>query len=199
MPDTNNPESQSPNDSNESFDQLLSQYEKSHARLREDGGKELEGTVVAINADSVLLDIGYKSEGILPLAEFQNKGEEVKPGDKLLVSVKGRDLDGYYELSRTKISRPMDWSGLERAFAEKATIVGTVTSVVKGGLSVDVGVRAFMPASRRDRKSTRLNSSHLGISYAVFCLKKKQQYTLEDADGRAPRTCSARGFLHLAL
>src|ERR1035441_8069235 len=141
MSDINNPESQSPN---ESFDQLLSQYEKSHARLREDGGKQLEGIVIAITADSVLLDIGYKSEGILPLAEFQSKGEEVKPGDKLLVSVKGRDQDGYYELSRTKISRPKDWSSLEKAFTEKATIVGTVTGVVKGGLSVDVGVRAFM-------------------------------------------------------
>src|ERR1035441_6037701 len=105
MPDTNNPESQSPNASNESFDQLLSQYEKSHARLREDGGKQLEGTVVAITADSVLLDIGYKSEGILPLAEFQSKGEEVTPGDKLLVSVKGRDADGYYELSDRKSTR----------------------------------------------------------------------------------------------
>ena len=148
MSDTNNPESQTPPESNESFDQLLSQYEQSHARLREDGGKQLEGTVIAITADSVLLDIGFKSEGTLPLADFQSKGEEVKPGDKLLVSVKGRDLDGYYELSRTKISRPKDWSALEKAFAEKATIVGTVTGVVKGGVSVDVGVRAFMPASR---------------------------------------------------
>src|SRR5271157_3738139 len=91
-------------------------------------------TVIAITADSVFLDIGYKSEGILPLADFQSKGQEVKLGDKLLVSVKGRDADGYYELSRTKISRPKDWSALEQAFTEKATIVGTVTGVVKGGL-----------------------------------------------------------------
>jgi small subunit ribosomal protein S1 len=75
-------------------------------------------------------------------------GAVVKPGDKMLVSVKGRDLEGYYELSRGKISRPTDWASLEQAFAEKAVIVGTVTGAVKGGLSVDVGVRAFMPASR---------------------------------------------------
>ena len=148
MSDSNNSEFQPAIESTESFDHLLSEYEQSHQRLREDGGKQLEGTVVAITADSVLLDIGFKSEGILPLAEFQSKGEHVKAGDKLLVSVKGRDADGYYELSRTKISRPQDWSALEKAFAEKATIVGTVTAVVKGGLSVDVGVRAFMPASR---------------------------------------------------
>jgi small subunit ribosomal protein S1 len=66
----------------------------------------------------------------------------------MLVSVKGRDPEGYYELSRGKISRPTDWASLEQAFADKAVIVGTVTAAVKGGLSVDVGVRAFMPASR---------------------------------------------------
>jgi small subunit ribosomal protein S1 len=72
----------------------------------------------------------------------------VKAGDKLPVSVTGRDPEGYYQLTRAKVERPKDWSALEKAFAEKATIVGTVTGVIKGGLSVDVGVRAFMPASR---------------------------------------------------
>ena len=178
MSDTNNPESQTPPESNESFDQLLSQYEQSHARLREDGGKQLEGTVVAVTADSVLLDIGYKSEGILPLADFQSKGEEVKPGDKLLVSVKGRDADGYYELSRTKISRPKDWSALEKAFAEKATIVGTVTGVVKGGLSVDVGVRAFMPASRSGTRDAAELEKLVGQE--IRCRITKLDVTEED-------------------
>jgi small subunit ribosomal protein S1 len=148
-------ETQSANDT-ESFSDLFSQYEKSHARNRnnknEDSGKQLEGIVVAISADSVILDIGFKSEGILPLADFQNAAGTEKPavkqGDKLLVSVKGRNPEGYYELTRAKVERPRDWSALEKAFAAKATIVGTVTGVIKGGLSVDVGVRAFMPASR---------------------------------------------------
>ena len=108
----------------------------------------LQGTVVAVTDDSVLFDIGYKTEGILPLSVFQNAGESVKPGDKFPVSVKGRDPEGYYELTRFKVARPKDWTALERAFAEKSTIVGTVTAQVKGGFSVDVGVRAFMPASR---------------------------------------------------
>jgi len=60
-----------------------------------------------------------------------------------LVSVKGRDPEGYYEVALGKISRPIDWPSLEQAFNEKATIVGTVTAAIKGGLSVDVGVRAF--------------------------------------------------------
>jgi small subunit ribosomal protein S1 len=72
----------------------------------------------------------------------------VKPGDQFPVTVKGRDPEGYYELTRFKVARPKDWSALERAFADKSAIVGTVTAQVKGGFSVDVGVRAFMPASR---------------------------------------------------
>jgi small subunit ribosomal protein S1 len=132
----------------ESFGDMLSQYEKSHSRKTEDGGKQLVGTVIAVTGDSVFLDIGFKSEGILPLTAWTSAGETVKPGDRLPVSVKGRDPEGYYQLTRAKVERPKDWAALEKAFAEKATIVGTVTGVIKGGLSVDVGVRAFMPASR---------------------------------------------------
>jgi small subunit ribosomal protein S1 len=135
-------------ESGESFGDMLSQYEKSHSRKGEDGGKQIVGTVIAVSGDSVFLDIGFKSEGILPLSVLQSAGETVKPGDKLPVSVKGRDPEGYYQMTRAKVSRPKDWSALEKAFADKATIVGTVTGVIKGGLTVDVGVRAFMPASR---------------------------------------------------
>src|SRR6202161_1928366 len=148
IPKQDIPEAQSANEATESFSDMLSQYEKSHVRKREDGSKQIQGTVIAVSADSVYLDIGFKSEGVLPLADFQNAGETPKPGDKLPVSVKGRDPEGYYQLTRAKVDRPKDWSALEKAFAEKATIVGTVTGVIKGGLSVDVGVRAFMPASR---------------------------------------------------
>jgi small subunit ribosomal protein S1 len=143
--DPENSEIQPVVESAESFGDILSQYTKSSSRKTE-GSRQLQATVIAVNAEAVFFDIGYKSEGILPLAALQ--GETLKPGDKALVTVKGRDLDGYYELSRFKVERPMDWSALEKAFAEKTTVLGTVTGVIKGGFSVDVGVRAFMPASR---------------------------------------------------
>ena len=69
-----------PND--ESFGDLLSQFEQSRSRHPEEGGKGLQGTVIAVSGESVFLDIGYKIEGILPLAEFQKLGETPKPGDK---------------------------------------------------------------------------------------------------------------------
>jgi small subunit ribosomal protein S1 len=142
----------SANEPAESFGDILSQYEQSHSHKSEEGKKGLEGTVVAVSGESVFLDIGYKIEGIIPLAEFQKAGEAIKRGDKLPVSIKGRNEEGYYQLSRLKVERPRDWSALERAFAEKAPIAGVVTAIVKGGLSVDVGVRAFMPASRSGTK-----------------------------------------------
>jgi len=140
--------SQAGSDAAESFGDILSQYEQAHSHKAEEGGKGLEGTVIAISGESVFLDIGYKTEGIIPLADFERAGAPVKPGDKLPVSIKGRDPEGYYELSRLKVERPKDWSSLEKAFAEKLPIAGVITAVVKGGVSVDVGVRAFMPASR---------------------------------------------------
>ncbi|HZQ18072.1 MAG TPA: 30S ribosomal protein S1 [Terriglobales bacterium] len=146
MSDPNTPESPTKPESGESFGSVLSQFERSHTAKPAAGLRE--GTVVSVSSDSVFIDLGLKTEGVLPLSEFQNDREAVEPGAKLQVAIKGRDPEGYYLLTRSKAARPTDWTALERAFADKTTIVGTVTGVIKGGLSVDVGVRAFMPASR---------------------------------------------------
>jgi len=150
-PNQETPENQPAAESTESFGDILSQYQKSHTRKAE-GSRQINATVISVTDEAVFFDIGYKSEGILPLAALQ--GQTLKPGDKALVTVKGRDPDGYYELTRFKIERPMDWTALEKAFADKSSVLGTVTAVVKGGFSVDVGVRAFMPASRSGVRDT---------------------------------------------
>ena len=157
MPDANTSEASALNPSTpesapatepvESFKDIFSEYEQSHSRKQEAGAQGREGTVIAVTADSIILDIGFKTEGVLPLTAFP-ADKPPKPGDKVQVTIKGRDPEGYYELTRGKVERPTDWASLEKAFAERSTIVGTVTGVVKGGLSVDIGVRAFMPASR---------------------------------------------------
>jgi len=175
---TAQPTTEVPAETGESFKDILSQYEKSRSRKPEEGGnKGREGTVIAVSAESVFLDIGFKTEGILPLTAFQS-GEAVKPGDKLTVSVKGRDPEGYYELSRFKVEQPTDWSSLEKAFTDKATISGTVMAVVKGGLSVDVGVRAFMPASRTGtRDATEMEKL---VGQEIRCRITKLDVTEED-------------------
>jgi small subunit ribosomal protein S1 len=178
MSDPNTPEAQPTPEATESFADAFAQYEKIHSRKPEETSKALEGTVIAVTADSVLVDIGFKSEGIFLLTEFQNDREPPKPGDKLLVSVKGRNPEGYYELTRGKVERPADWDALEKAFNDKTTIVGTVTGVVKGGLSVDVGVRAFMPASRSGTREVAEMEQLVGQE--IRCRITKLDVTEED-------------------
>ena len=148
MSNPGTPETQPSNESNESFQDVLAQFEKSHVRKGAEPGKGREGTVVSVTAESIILDIGYKTEGILPLTELQAAGKTAKPGDKLQVNIRGRDPKATTNSRWVRPPALTDWASLERAFAEKTPIIGTVTAVVKGGLSVDVGVRAFMPASR---------------------------------------------------
>lgn len=125
-----------------SFGDILSQFEQAHHA--EEAGGTLEGTVVSVTPDAVFVDIGRKTDGVLP----PDPEGKLQPGTKVIVSVRGRDNEGNLLLSTIKVEVPKDWSGLEAAFANKSTISGTVTEAVKGGLRVDVGVRAFMPASR---------------------------------------------------
>jgi small subunit ribosomal protein S1 len=141
-------EEQRPAAEDTSFGDILSQFEQEHHEKTEAG--PLEGTVVAIREDSVFVDIGRKTEGVVLSDKLRTPAGElsVKNGDKLLVNVVGRNAEGYYELSTVRVERPKDWSGLQAAFAEGRLIGGTVTEIVKGGLRVDIGARAFMPASR---------------------------------------------------
>jgi len=149
MSDSTIPESEPTTESTESFGELLAQYQQGRSQKSREGGDGREGIVIAVSGDSVLIDIGLKVEGVLPLAEVQKTKEAIKAGDPVVVTITGRDPEsGYYRLSRGKVTRPTDWDSLEQAFADKTTIVGTVTGVVKGGLAVDVGARAFLPASR---------------------------------------------------
>ncbi len=138
MPQPNVPDSPEASPADTSFGDILTQFEQAHHA----GGERVEGTVVSVTPDGVFVDIGRKMDGMLPPAP------ELKPGIKVIVSIRGRDESGTYLLSTIKVETPKDWTGLEAAFAEKRTIGGTVLEVVKGGLRVDVGVRAFMPASR---------------------------------------------------
>jgi small subunit ribosomal protein S1 len=175
----------------ESFADMLSAFERSHSHRA--ATKQLEGTVVSLTADEVLLDIGYKTEGVLPRSAFENNAEAVKLGDSFPVSVTGRNEEGYYTLTRFRVAQPRDWSALEAAFAEKTAVVGTVTAVIKGGLSVDVGVRAFMPASRSGTRDAAELEALVGQQ--INCRITKLDVTDEDVvvDRRVVLEEQARG------
>ncbi|HEY4361894.1 MAG TPA: S1 RNA-binding domain-containing protein [Bryobacteraceae bacterium] len=131
------PEASSPDTS---FADILTEFEQHHHA----GGERLEGTIVSVTPDGAFVDLGRKMDGVLPL----DPKIALKPGMKVLVSIRGRDDEGNYLLTTIKVEIPKDWTALEKAFTDKAIIGGTVTESVKGGLRVDVGVPAFMPASR---------------------------------------------------
>src|ERR1700733_12238263 len=109
MSNLNSPESSTAaEEMTESFENILSQFEQTHTVRRTEGSRE--GTIVSVSTDSVVIDIGFKSEGILPLAELQDDPEAAKPGRQLLVTIKGRSPEGYYELTRGKAARPAEWA-----------------------------------------------------------------------------------------
>ncbi|HJY05257.1 MAG TPA: S1 RNA-binding domain-containing protein, partial [Bryobacteraceae bacterium] len=129
-----------------SFAELLSSFERQHG---ESAGETLQGVIVSVSPEAILVDIGRKMEGALPLSVWREQHEEEpKPGDSIVVTAGGRDEEGYFRLSLLRIERPKDWSGLQRAFVERQIIAGAVVEQVKGGFRVNLGVPAFMPASR---------------------------------------------------
>ena len=199
MPDEMIPEApplvdDSTDDPTESFGEMLAEFEHSHVHTTEGGANQMQGTVVSMDAEFVYLDIGYKSEGILPRGAFENNAEGVATGDTFPVSVKGRNVERYYELSRHKVILPTDWSSLEAAFAQKSAVVGMVTAVVKGGLTVDIGVRAFMPASRSGTRDAAEMEKLVGQE--ITCRITKLDVTEEDVvvDRRAIAEEQARAL-----
>jgi small subunit ribosomal protein S1 len=175
----NDPKDQSDETADMSFGDILKEFESSKQAGRKDaapphakgkGGKSsssappLWGVVVGISGDFVLIDFGRKSEGAIPAADLLDSNGElgVKIGDGFEVTVTGYDNEGMAKLSRVTGPRPEDWEGLTTAFENKEIIAGRVTGAVKGGFSVDVGRRAFMPASRSGARSAEEMSSLLG-------------------------------------
>ena len=157
-------------------DQELDEGEQSFSALFESSVKELnvgdvvEGTIVQINPDSVVVDVGYKSEGIIPLSELadENGLVSVEVGDKVDVLFEKRENEnGLIGLSKEKADRQKIWNGLE----EDAVVEGRVISRIKGGLSVDIGVTAFLPGSQVDLRPVRNLDKLLGETFKFKIIK----------------------------
>jgi small subunit ribosomal protein S1 len=135
-----------------SFGDILSQFEQEQAAApaakASDAPGPIKGKVLAITEDSVFVDIHGKADGILPKSALTPEMAEIAVGDLVEVTVIGRTDEGQAILSPIKVEKPKDWSGLLAAFEEKRNVAGKVTETVKGGVRVDIGGRAFMPASR---------------------------------------------------
>lgn len=163
--------------SGEDFGSMLDQFEQEQSALQE--GEVVRGTVVGITERGVLIDFGYKSEGIVNPAEFMENGEiAVKRGDEVDVLVKAMETsEGFPVLSRADAVRLRAWDDLEKAFNEGTPIKGRVAERIKGGLRVDVdGIAAFLPGSQVDTRPIRNLDSLRGkeIEAKVIKLNRKR-------------------------
>lgn len=133
----------------ENYEQLLDQY--GTRRFAE--GEVMKGTVLKITDTDVVVDIGYKSEGVIPTSQFMDASGNltVKVGDIIDVLLEDtEDPDGHIVLSKEKAEKVKIWEDVEKAYNENSIIRGRVIERIKGGLSVDIGVRAFLPGSQID-------------------------------------------------
>jgi small subunit ribosomal protein S1 len=135
----------------------------------------LQGRVLKITSKDVIVDVGSKSEGSVPLEQFLSPTGEVtvKAGDVVDVMIDhgGESPEGYIALSHDKAARLAVWENLEKAFQEQLTILGRVISRVKGGLAVDVGIKAFMPGSQIDIRPVRNLDAFTGQDIPVKIIK----------------------------
>jgi small subunit ribosomal protein S1 len=155
----------------ESYETLLDEY--SHLSPPAEG-EVLQGTVLKITAKDVIVDVGYKSEGLVPIEQFLSPQGEltIQPGDVVDVMIDhGEPQEGYVLLSHAKAARIRVWDNLEKAFNDGSVILGRVQGRVKGGLSVDVGIRAFMPGSQADPRPVHNLDSFIGQDVPVKVVK----------------------------
>jgi small subunit ribosomal protein S1 len=155
----------------ESYENLLDDYSHFAPPAADE---VLQGTVLSITAKDVIVDFGYKCEGLVPIEQFQAPGGEitVRSGDAVDVMIEhGEQPEGYVLLSHTRAARLRIWDNLEKAYQEQLIISGRVLGRIKGGLAVDVGITAFMPGSQADPRPVHNLDSLAGQDIPVKIIK----------------------------
>ena len=135
---------------------LTELYNSSFRNISE--GEVVKGTVLKVSSSEVVVDVGYKSEGIIAVSEFVDEGGQVtvQAGDSVDVLLeRTEDRDGHIVLSREKAEKMKIWDEVEQAYSDRRIVIGHVIERVKGGLAVDIGVRAFLPGSQIDVRPVR--------------------------------------------
>lgn len=138
----------------EEMSKLMEQYDEQHEAASQN--EIIEVKVVAYTEHGVVVDLGGKTEGLIPAAEF-SETEIPRPEPNAVIEVQrtGEHKDGFTILSYQKVLRRRTWERIEAAYKAKETITGKVVDRIKGGLVVDIGVRAFLPGSQFDLRPTQ--------------------------------------------
>ncbi|HET9210855.1 MAG TPA: 30S ribosomal protein S1 [Thermoanaerobaculia bacterium] len=161
----------------EEYRKLLELYDESMRNLTE--GEIVTGRIIGVTSNAVIVDVGYKSEGLIPIEEFTDRGGDlsVSVGEDVDVLLeKTEDLEGHVLLSYSKALRMRRWTEVERAYKEGRIIKGRITDRIKGGLTVDVGLRAFLPGSLVDIKPVKNLESLRGqeLEFKVISLDRRR-------------------------
>jgi small subunit ribosomal protein S1 len=149
-PEISVPAEEAASPSSEELNQLMDQYAVPQQAPTE--GEIVEGRVVAIADVGAVVDIGGKTEALIPAGEFMEADQPIRldPGQNIEVQLTGEHKDGYLVVSYQRARRRRVWANLDKAYHDKSMLTGRIVDRVKGGLVVDVGVRAFLPASQVD-------------------------------------------------
>jgi len=159
-------------DSDQSMEDLMAMYEESLKQFEE--GEVVIGTIISVDRDHVLVDVGYKSEGQIPIHEFKDENGkiDVNLNDQVEVMIEVWDEDEERViLSKEKAAKVKVWEAIKDIHDADGTIEGVVTNRVKGGFSVDVGVQAFLPGSQADLRPIRNLDEMVGKSFDFKVLK----------------------------
>ncbi|MFZ0131148.1 MAG: 30S ribosomal protein S1 [Desulfobacterales bacterium] len=158
--------------SGDSMESLMDMYEESFKRFAE--GEVVTGRIISVDKDHVLVDIGYKSEGQIRIHEFRDEKGNIKAeiGDKVEVMVEWwDDEEERVVLSKEKAQNVKVWEEIKKSYDDEGIIEGVITSRVKGGFSVDIGVPAFLPGSQADLRPIRNLDDLVGKKYKFKILK----------------------------
>jgi small subunit ribosomal protein S1 len=169
-------------ESMEDFSAALEAFEREQAAeaaaVEAYGDKVVSGTVIKLTDKHLVIDVGLKSEGLVPLEQvLDHTGEaRFKPGDVIDVVIEREEPEGGYLVSYEKAQRLRVWDVIEKAANDKTPVMGTVVSRVKGGLTVDIGMKAFLPGSQLEIRPVRNLDGYLGqqIEVRVIKLNKKR-------------------------
>ncbi len=156
----------------EEYARLLAMYEGSFRNISE--GEVIKGTVLRVSSSEVIVDVGYKSEGIIAVSEFIDESGEVtvQSGDTVDVLLEStEDRHGHIVLSREKAEKMKIWDEVEKAYNDRKVVIGHVIGRIKGGLAVDIGVRAFLPGSQVDVRPVRNLDSLKGQELRMRVIK----------------------------
>ncbi|MBI3599038.1 MAG: S1 RNA-binding domain-containing protein [Nitrospinae bacterium] len=149
-------------------------YESSMRGFKE--GEIIKGRVLKIDHDSVMVDIGFKSEGVISRNEFPHRGKNLKVGEEITVLLdRVEDKNGQVVLSKEKADKTNVWDEITRAYANNQPVEGTVTSKIKGGMTVDIGLNAFLPGSQIDTKPVRNLDKLIGQKFRMKIIKMNKR------------------------